>query len=77
MDDKNIKLQRLNIDLPKETIEIMKEYSKYFSGCKRKNKGSAALFARKAISKLINGLLNERDEALKCLDKNNIKPTNP
>lgn len=76
MDDKNIKLQRLNIDLSKETIEIMKEYSKYFSGCKRKNKGSAALFARYAIKKLISGLLNECEEAIKCLDKNNIKKIN-
>lgn len=69
MDNKKIKLQRLNIDLPKETIERMKEYSKCFLGCKRKNKGSAALFARKSIEQLII-----REEHLDKMD--NIKLAN-
>jgi len=70
MDDKKIKLQRLNIDLPKKTIERMKECSKYYLGCKRKKKGSAALFARKAIEDLIK-YENNFDESVPVTESPN------
>jgi len=42
-------MQRLNLDLPVDLIEEMKKRSLTYSGCKRKRRGSAALFARQAI----------------------------
>lgn len=53
MDTKKVEMQRLNLDLPKDVIEKMKEHSKKHPGCIRKNKGNAALFARRAIYRLL------------------------
>lgn len=53
MADKKVEMQRLNLDLPKDTIETMKLHSKEYPACIRKNKGNAALFARLAIAKFL------------------------